>query len=105
MKLEFHLIFYINVTREEERQLNMTKFSVKILKVLDEKNATTAGNSMSTTQILECLPENERKSYSTIYRHLLSMEKQGFVKCGLNEGLASTYYIQESGELFLKSQY
>lgn len=83
----------------------MTKFSVKILEVLEEKNATTAANSMSTTQILEYLPKNERKSYSTTYRHLLSMEKQGFVKCGLNEGLASTYFIQESGELFLKSQY
>ena len=83
----------------------MTKFSVKILEVLEEKNATTAANSMSTTQILEYLPKNERKSYSTTYRPLLSMEKQGFIKCGLNEGLASTYFIQESGELFLKSQY
>ena len=83
----------------------MTKFSVKILEVLEEKNATTAANSMSTTQILEYLPKNERKSYNTTYRHLLSMKKQGFIKCGLNEGLASTYFIQESGELFLKSQY
>lgn len=38
----------------------MTKFSVKILEVLEEKNATTAANSMSTTQILEYLDDTVR---------------------------------------------
>ena len=32
------------------------------------------------------------------------MSKQGYVKCGLVDGLASTYYIDELGKAYCKAQ-
>lgn len=32
------------------------------------------------------------------------MTKQGYVKCGLVDGLASTYYIDELGKVYCKAQ-
>lgn len=82
----------------------MTKFSLSILAVLCNGDVTVASKSLSIPQILERMPEKQRKSYSTTYRHLLNMVKQGYVKCGLDDGPASTYFITEAGQSFFDAQ-
>ena len=82
----------------------MTKFGFIILKVLNDNNVETSSKALSVSQILSLMEEKQRKSYSTVYRHLCSMEHLGYVKCGLVDGLASTYMITESGKLFCKAQ-
>ena len=83
----------------------MTKFSLVILTVLNDNNVETPSKALSVNQILSLMEEKQRKSYSTTYRHLNNMEQLGYVKCGLIDGLASTYMITESGKLFCKAQY
>ena len=83
----------------------MTKFSLLILTVLNDNNVVTPSKALSVNQVLSLMEEKKRKSYSTTYRHLCSMEQLGYVKCGLVDGLASTYLITESGKLFCKEQY
>ncbi len=82
----------------------MTKFSFAILKVLNDNNVESSSKALSVSQILSLMQEKERKSYSTTYRHLCNMEHLGYVKCGLVDGLASTYFITDSGKSFCKSQ-
>lgn len=83
----------------------MTKFSLAILNVLNDNDVETPSKALCVSQILSLMEEKQRKSYSTVYRHLLSMAELGYLKCGLCDGLASTYFITESGKLFCKSQY
>ena len=82
----------------------MTKFSLLILTVLNDNNVVTPSKALSVSQVLSLMEEKKRKSYSTTYRHLCNMEQLGYVKCGLVDGLASTYLITESGKLFCESQ-
>lgn len=82
----------------------MTKFSLAILNVLNDNNVETPSKALCVSQILSLMEEKQRKSYSTTYRHLLNMEQLGYVRCGLSDGLASTYLITESGKLFCKAQ-
>lgn len=82
----------------------MTKFSLVILCVLNDNDVGTPSKALSVNQILSLMGEKQRKSYSTAYRHLCNMEHLGYVKCGLVDGLASTYFITDSGKLFCKSQ-
>ena len=83
----------------------MTKFSLVILSVLNDNNAKTPSSALSVNQILEFMEEKQRKSYSTAFRHLLNMADLGYVKRGLEDGLALTYFISKSGELFCKTNY
>jgi Transcriptional regulator len=82
----------------------MTKFGLVILTVLHDNSADTPSKALSICQVMEYTKEKLRKSYSTTYRHLNNMEELGYVKCGLVDGLASTYYITESGKLFCNAQ-
>lgn len=82
----------------------MTKFGLTILMVLNDKDIDTSSKALSIGQILSLIPEKYRKSYSTTYRHLNRMTKQGYIKCGLFDGLASTYYITGIGKSFCKAQ-
>ena len=82
----------------------MTKVSLAILKVLSDNEIKTSSKALSVSQIILLIDEKNKKSYSTIYRHLCNMTEQGYVKCGLSDGLASTYYITESGKIFYNAQ-
>ena len=82
----------------------MTKVSLAILKVLSDNEIKTSSKALSVSQIILLIDEKNKKSYSTIYRHLCNMTEQGYVKCGLFGGLASTYYITETGKLFYNAQ-
>ena len=81
----------------------MTKFDYEILMLLCNQNVDNPLKAMNISQILEEISVAKRKSYSTTYRHLHSMSKQGYVECGLIDGLASTYYISELGKAYYKS--
>ena len=81
----------------------MTKFSLAILTVLNDNNIENPLSALSVSQIRELMGEKRRKSYSTTFRHLLNMAELGYVKRGLDDGLALTYFISESGILFCKS--
>ena len=83
----------------------MTKFSLRILTVLNDNHVETPLRALSVNQVLSLMEEKQRKSYSTTYRHLNKMAELGYLKCGLCDGLASTYFITESGRSFCKSQY
>lgn len=91
--------------RHKEGRLPMTKVSLLILMVLNDNDITTASKSLSIGQIIALMTENQRKSYSTIYRHLCSMVKKGYVKCGLDDALADTYYVTEAGQAFCAAQF
>ena len=82
----------------------MTKFGLVILMVLNDNSADVPSKALSICQIRELTKEKLRKSYSTTYRHLHTMEELGYVKCGLVDGLASTFLITESGKLFCNAQ-
>lgn len=82
----------------------MTKFSLTILMMLSDNEIDVSSKALSVGQILSLMEERQRKSYSTIYRHLCNMVRQGYVKCGLADGLASTYFITETGKSFCKAQ-
>ena len=82
----------------------MTKVSLAILKVLSDNEIKTSSKALSVSQIILLIDEKNKKSYSTIYRHLCNMAEQGYVKCGLFDGLVSTYYITETGKLFYNAQ-
>lgn len=86
------------MTRGKEVWKVMTKFDYEILMLLNEKNVDNPLKAINISQILEDISVAKRKSYSTAYRHLQEMTKQGYVKCGLVDGLASTYYIDELGK-------
>lgn len=83
----------------------MTKVNLVILKVLNDNEIETSSKALSVGQIISLTDEKQRKSYSTVYRHLCDMAKHGYVKCGLIDGLASTYYITDTGRLFCKANY
>lgn len=83
----------------------MTKFALEILGVLNDNDVSTASKAFSISQILELIPENQRKSYSTTYRHLQTLVTQGYIKCGFSDGLKSTYFILETGKSFCKEQF
>lgn len=72
--------------------------------VLSDNDVRSSPMALSVSQILSLMDEKKRKSYSTTYRHLCSMVQQGYVKCGLVDGLASTYFITETGQSFCKAQ-
>ena len=76
----------------------MTKFALEILDVLITNEATTAMRSMSVRQIYDAMSEKRRKSYSTIYRHLLNLTEKGYVDNALDDGLSSTYIITSTGK-------
>lgn len=80
----------------------MTKFDCEILMLLNEKNVDNSLNAINISQILEEISVIKRKSYSTVYRHLQELTRQGYVKCGLMDGLASTYYIDGLGKAYCK---
>ncbi|MCD7817748.1 MAG: hypothetical protein LUH07_01670 [Lachnospiraceae bacterium] len=82
----------------------MTKYGLTILSVLQESNAEIPSKSMSIPQMIERIPEEKRKSYPTIYRHLLEMSELGYVKPGLDDGAAATYYITPNGLRFIAAQ-
>ncbi|MCC8051547.1 MAG: hypothetical protein LUI14_05870 [Lachnospiraceae bacterium] len=82
----------------------MTKYGVTILSVLQEENAEKPSTSMTIPQMMERMPREKRKSYPTIYRHLLEMADLGYVKPGLDDGAAATYYITPNGKRFIDSQ-
>ena len=79
----------------------MTKFDYEILVMLCNQNVDNPLKAMNISQILEFT--EKRKSYSTTYRHLLDMAQKGYIKCGLVDGLASTYYISDFGKTCCKS--
>lgn len=81
----------------------MTKFDYEILMLLNEKNVDNPLKAINISQILEDISVAKRKSYSTAYRHLQAMTKQGYVQCGLVDGLASTYFISEFGRAYCKA--
>lgn len=83
----------------------MTKVSLEILDVLITHKATTAMRSMSVRQIYDAMPEQRRKSYSTIYRHLLNLTEKGYVENALDDGLSSTYIITSTGKQLHDSLY
>lgn len=82
----------------------MTKFSLEILMVLNGNKVDSSSKALSVSQILSLIDEKKRKSYSTTYRHLCNMIQLGYVKCGLVDGLASTYFITETGQLYCNEQ-
>lgn len=83
----------------------MTKFALEILDVLITNEATTAMQSMSVRQIYDAMSEKKRKSYSTIYRHLLNLTEKGYVDNALDDGLSSTYIITSTGKQLYDSLY
>ena len=83
----------------------MTKFALEILDVLITNEATTAMRSMSVRQIYDVMSEKRRKSYSTIYRHLINLTKKGYVDNALDDGLSSTYIITSTGKQLHDSLY
>lgn len=83
----------------------MTKFGLAILVMLNDNDVDSSSKALSISQILELISEKQRKSYSTTYRHLQNMVTQGYIKCGLVDGLASTYLITDTGKTFCKAQY
>lgn len=93
------------MTRDKEGQKFMSKFGLAILTVLNNNEIVTVMDAASISQILDLLPECQRKSYSTTYRHLQNMVTQGYIKCGLIDGLASTYFITDFGKAFCQQQY
>lgn len=76
----------------------MTKVGLEILDVLISNEATTAMRSMSVRQIYDAMSEKRRKSYSTIYRHLINLTEKGYVDNALDDGLSSTYIITSTGK-------
>lgn len=92
------------MTRDKEVWKAMTKFDYEILILLCNQNADDPLKAMNISQILKGMPVAKGKSYSTTYRHLLNMARQGYVECGLVDGLASTYYIDELGKAYCKAQ-
>lgn len=78
----------------------MTKFSLEILLVLNENHIESPATALSVGDILALMSQKQQKSYSTTFRHLGKLEKNGYVKCGLADGSAITYYISDTGKLF-----
>ena len=83
----------------------MTKVGLEILDVLISNEATTAMRSMSVRQIYDVMSEKRRKSYSTIYRHLIHLTEKGYVDNALDDGLSSTYIITSTGKQLHDSLY
>lgn len=83
----------------------MTKVGLEILDVLISNEATTSMQSMSIRQLYDAMPEQRRKSYSTIYRHLLNLTEKGYVDNALDDGLSSTYIITSTGKQLHDSLY
>lgn len=67
----------------------------KILKILYDKNMTSPLNSMSLNEIINI--NNVNLSKISIYKQLLTLTKNDYIKIGLRLGKENTYYITQSG--------
>lgn len=80
----------------------MKLYDLKILRVLDIEERASPEKAITILQARNALPEQARKSYMTTYRHMHKLADKGYLKCGLDDGLASTYFITDMGRTFLK---
>lgn len=104
IEAEMPIYFWNKMTKDREVWRGLTKFDYEILLLMNEKNVVSPLNAMNISQILENISTTKKKSYSTAYRHLQNMTKQGYVRCGFVDGLASTYYIDERGISYCAAQ-
>ncbi len=81
----------------------MNKYDAELLKVLNDNSIYDKFTAMNISQIYDAVPVTKRKAYHTTYKHMKILEKQGYIKRGLSDSLASTYYISETGKLFCNS--
>lgn len=74
-----------------------------ILSILEKNEKVDAFHSMTVSEIFE---EADGYGYkeNTFYRKLKEFEKDGFVKTGLKEGKAFTFFITEAGIEFLERE-
>ena len=70
----------------------MTKFGLVILLVLNENSADTPSKALSISQIMELTKEKLRKSYSTTFRHLHTMEELGYFVTHSNKKEGDLYF-------------
>ena len=89
--------------KEMEGKWLMTKLDLTLLMLMNENHVDNVSQAKTVTEIIEMIPNSQRRAYNTVYRHLQSMVEQGYVKCGLMEWIARTYYISETGKLFCNS--
>lgn len=84
----------------------MKKFDLILLTVFNEHKVINISGALSVSQLLDLLPSDEkRKSYSTVYRHLQTLQRIGYIQCGLIDGLASTWYLTSLGQRMYETHY
>lgn len=73
----------------------MNQNHYKILSILYDRKKLSAVNSMSLNEIVDSNKINLTKI--TIYKLLLTLTKNGYIKLGLRLGKENTYYITQLG--------
>lgn len=74
----------------------MNRLGVLILSVLNREEAASGISAMSAYEVAEQM--NDVYRADTIYKTMVKLNKAGYIKCGLKDGKANTYFITQSGQ-------
>ncbi|GLB26561.1 hypothetical protein LXJ15735_28020 [Lacrimispora xylanolytica] len=83
----------------------MKIFCIKLLQYLIKENLDAPIRSITITDLRKALPEQERKAYSTTWRHVQRLLQNGYVESQLEDGISDLYFITEKGRKFCESLY
>lgn len=78
----------------------MNRLGFLVLSVLLTNGADNRMASMSLKEIMQTEDLDVREN--TLFKKLRDYENQGFVKEGMKDGRANTFYITEAGKDFLE---
>lgn len=92
--------------QQEKRGEKLLKlFGLKILKFLMTEERDSPAEAITIADLRKALPEQERKAYSTTWRHIQRLLQNEYVACQLQDGISDLYFITQKGKDFCESQY
>lgn len=83
----------------------MNKTALKILETLLNNSIDSPSVAININELLELMPEKQRRCYTTIYRNLQLLVVLKYVQLGYPDALSTTYFITECGKSFCKAQF
>ncbi len=78
----------------------MNRLGFLILSILEQNQAVSHVSAMSVNEILEAEDYGYRRN--TIFKKIKEFETLGYVRKGLKDGRADTFYITDAGSTLLK---
>lgn len=81
----------------------MNKTALKILEALLSNSIDSPSVAVNINELLELMPEKQRRCYTTIYRNLQLLVELKYVQSGFPDALSVTYYLTANGKSFCEA--